>query len=123
MEKGTAGKEEIEQFLRIFKSCWNGKVVPRSDSRNDDTLAILGIVPKHRTEEVKKLRYDDYYRGPSPDHDGDSTKEWWEFGRWIDGYEIYIKIRVYKNKHGQYEAKCMSFHIADRTITYPFKKE
>lgn len=111
-------QEEIEQFLKIFKASWDGKVVPRLDYRNDDTLAILGITPKHRMEEVKRLRYIDYFRGPSPDHDGDPDKEWWEFGLRVKDHEIYIKIRI-----GNYGAKCMSFHTAEEKITYPFKEK
>lgn len=121
--KDIPSEEEIEQFLKMFKSYWDGNVVPRLNSKNDDTLTILGITPKHRIEEAKSLRVEDYFRGPSPDHDGDPTKEWWEFGRWIKGYEIYIKIRVYKRSDSRYAAKCMSFHIAEEKIIYPFKKK
>lgn len=118
-EKPT--QEEVEQFLKIFKACWDGRVVPRKDEKNDDTLTILGITPKHRMEEVKRLHYYDYFRGPTPDHDGDPSKEWWEFGLRVKGHEIYIKIRIYKKENGKYGAKCMSFHIAEEKITYPFK--
>ena len=118
-EKST--QEEVEQFLEIFKSYWDGKVIPRE--KNDDALAILGITPKHRIEEVKKLRYVDYFRGPSPDHDGEPDKEWWEFGLRVKGHEIYIKIRIYKRKSGSYGGKCMSFHIAEEEIIYPFKEK
>lgn len=116
-------QEEVEQFLKNFKASWDGKVVPRTDSKNDDALTILGITPKHRMEEVKRLRYVDYFRGPSPDHDGIPGKEWWEFGLRIKVYEIYIKIRIYKKGNGKYGAKCMSFHIAEEKITYPFKEK
>ena len=123
-DKGNLpSKEEIEQFLKIFKSCWDGSVVPRQDTRNEETLADLCITPRHRLKEVRNLCAEDYYRGPSPDHDGDPGKEWWEFGRSIEGYEIYIKIRIYKKSNNQYAGKCMSFHIADKEITYPYKKE
>lgn len=120
--KGKPSKEEIEEFLRIFKSCWDGRVIPRANPKNDETLAILGITPRHRMEEVKCLRYDDYYRGPSLDHDGKFNKKWWEFGRRIKKHEIYIKICIYKNNSGQYRGDCMSFHIADENIGYPFKE-
>jgi hypothetical protein len=120
--EGISNKADIEKFLEIFKSCWDGKVVPRLDGKNDETLTILGIGPKHRMEEVKKLCVGDYYRGPSPDHDGCATKEWWEFGRWIKKHEIYIKIRIYKKSNGKYDGKCMSFHIAEHGINYPYKK-
>jgi len=120
---GTATQAEVERFLNIFKSCWDGNVVPRTDTKNDDTLSILGITPRHRAEEIKRLRYENYFRGPSPDHDGNPDKHWWEFGRVIDGYEIYIKIRVYERKDGSFAAKCMSFHIAEWPISYPPRKE
>jgi len=122
-DKDKPNPEEIEQFLKIFKSCWDGNVVPRLDEKNDETLTILGITPKHRAEEIKKLRYTDYFNGPSPDHDGDPDKEWWEFGLRVKGHKIYIKIRIYKKEKGGYGAKCMSFHIAEEKITYPFKEK
>ncbi len=122
-DKGNLpSKEEIEQFLKIFKSYWDGKVIQRSDPQNDETLTILGITPKHRMEEVKCLHYEDYTTGPSPDYNDKFSKEWWVFGRWIKKYEIYIKICIYKNFRGQYGAECMSFHIAKEKMNYPFKE-
>lgn len=122
-DKAKPSPDEIEQFLKIFKSCWDGSVVPRLDERNDDALTILGITPKHRMEEVKRLHYTDYFRGPSPDHDGIAGKEWWEFGRRVKGHEIYIKISLLKKENGQYIGRCMSFHTAEEKITYPFKEK
>jgi len=122
-DKKKPSPEEIEQFLKMFKSCWDGKVVPRLDSKNDDTLTILGITPKHRIEEVKRLRYVDYFNGPSPDYDGSPDKEWWEFGLRVKGHEIYIKISISKKENGQYRFRCMSFHIAEEKIRYPFKEK
>lgn len=121
--EGKTTKEEIEKFLKIFKTHWDGSLIPRIDQKNDDALTILGITPKHRAEEIKKLRFEDYFNGPSPDHDGVKDKEWWKFGRYIDGYEIYIKIGIVKRDDGQYRARCMSFHIAENKISYPFKKK
>lgn len=115
-------KEEIEQFLKIFKFCWDGKVIPRAHPKNDETLTIIGITPKHRMEEIKCLRYEDYSEGPSPDYDSKYPKEWWIFGRMVKKYEIYIKICINKNPVGQYRAECMSFHIAEGKINYPFKE-
>ncbi|MBI5103134.1 MAG: type II toxin-antitoxin system MqsR family toxin [Nitrospirae bacterium] len=111
-------KEDIEHFLKNFKSCWDGSVIPRINSNNDDTLAILGITPKHRMEEIRSLKVEDYYKGPSPDYDGITNKEWWEFGKYVYGYEIYIKVAVYCNK-----GRCMSFHFPEHKITYPYKKK
>jgi len=120
--RGIPSQADIEGFLKIFKSCWDGSIVPRQDTSNDEALAILGIAPKHRMEEVKKLCFEDYYRGPSPDHDGNSSKEWWEFGRYVKGQEIYIKITVYTKTNGRKVGKCMSFHIPQKEMHYPHKK-
>jgi hypothetical protein len=120
-DRKKPSQEDIEQFLEIFKSRWDGNIIPRE--KNDDTLTILGITPKHRMEEVKKLRYVDYFGGPSPDHDGSPDKVWWEFGLRVKGHEIYIKSRIYKRDDGKYGAKCMSFHIAEEKIKYPFKEK
>lgn len=110
-------KAEVEAFLKLFKSCWDGSLVPRKDPRNDDALTILGILPKHRAEEIRRLAVENYFRGPSPDHDGNPSKEWWEFGLYVKRHEIYIKIAVHKKR-----GRCMSFHIADWEITYPYKE-
>ncbi len=123
VKKGSPTKEEVEEFLRIFKSCdWRGEIHQRKDTANDDTLAKLGFLPKHRAQECQELHYTDYCSGPDPDHDGDPTKLWWVFGRLIEGHEIYIKIRVYKDGNGRDRAKCMSFHEAKWAMVYPFKK-
>lgn len=123
VDKDIPSPEEIEQFLKIFKASWDGKIIIREDPRNDETLTILGIKPKHRAEEIKKLRDTDYFNGPTPDHDGEKGKEWWEFGMRVKGREIYIKIRIYKKENGTYGGKCMSFHFPDRKINYPYKKD
>lgn len=116
-----ATEEEIADFLRIFKSCWDGSVAERE--KNGETLTILGLGPKHRAEECKRLCVEDYSFGPCPDHDGDPTKEWWVFGRVIRKREVYIKIRIYQMRNGAYYGRCLSFHIAEDEMKYPYKKK
>lgn len=113
---------EIEEFLREFKRCWDGKVIDRVNEKNEDTLIVLGITPQHRAEEIRKLKYTDFYRGPSPDH-SNPGEECWEFGRKIGGEEVYIKIKIYATESGQQRGKCLSFHIAEKKITYPLRKK
>ncbi|MDA8242266.1 MAG: hypothetical protein M0Z67_18095 [Nitrospiraceae bacterium] len=120
--RGTPSKADIEEFLKIFKSCWDGSVVPRLDTSNDETLAILGITAKHRKEEVMRLCVEDYCEGPSPDYDGNSNKEWWIFGRYVKGYEIYIKIAVSTRNDGRHVGRCMSFHIPKWEMKYPHRQ-
>jgi hypothetical protein len=114
-------KAEIEQVLKDFKRHWDGRVLNRKSSDNEDTLTALQIMPQHRAEEIRKLKYSDYYRGPSPDFDY-PTHDVWEFGRRVKGQEVYIKLKVYL-ENGKKKAKCFSFHFPKHKITYPFKQK
>lgn len=116
-----AKKSEIEQFLKEFKQVWDGTVIDRINQKNDETLTILGITPNQRADEIRKLTYKDYFRGPAPDHSG-SSGNIWEFGKKIKKHEIYIKLKIYeicRKKRG----KCISFHIAERPINYPYQEK
>jgi hypothetical protein len=120
-------KAEIEQLLKEFKDCWDDRVLDRTTSSdNEDTMTALQITTKHRAEEIRKLKYSDYYRGPSPD-DIYPEHDIWEFGRRVKGNktsaEVYIKIKVYLDANGRKKGKCFSFHFPKWQITYPFKKK
>lgn len=94
-------------------------VIERLNTANDDTLTTLQITPYQRADEIRKLTYKNYFRGPSPDH-ADPSKTWWEFGTVVKGYEIYIKLQIYEIS-GKKRGKCLSFHIASWSIKYPFR--
>ena len=84
-----------------------------------DTMAHLGITIKQAKEEILGITYQDYYRGPIPDT-SPKEGEYWEFGKTIYGEQVFIKLKA-DSKHGG--AICFSFHIPDKTIEYPYKKE
>lgn len=66
---------------------------------------------------VKSLQVEDYVEGPVID-ELNRRSEMWVFGKDVKGHEVYIKITLgYEN--GQ--TICISFHIAEHTLTYPFK--
>jgi hypothetical protein len=44
----------------------------------------------------------------------------WEFGKQVNDEEVYIKITLGRTSSS---AICISFHIAERPIQYPFKEE
>jgi len=112
-------RADIEQFLKEFKAVWKGLVIPRPE--NDKTLLELGLTPYHRANEIRKLTYKIFFRGPTPEHSG-NQREWWEFGMIVKGKEIYIKLQTYKTKtENKKKGKCLSFHISDRPIKYPFQ--
>lgn len=123
MPKRKTTEEEISNFLEEFMSCEKLFVVDEREE-NKETLEILGITPKHRLEEIRCLKYTDYSQGPSPDHINPAHKVY-VFGKNVRGRkgkdEVYIKIKTFELS-GEKCGKCLSFHIAERPLNYPFKK-
>lgn len=44
--------------------------------------------------------------------------DYWEFGKKVNDKEVYIKINMGNTNN---PVICMSFHIAEHKISYPFK--
>jgi len=116
-----ATKTEVEQFLRQFKVKLNvfGILFLDNRSKNAQSLLDLGITQLERLEIVKSIEVSDYKEGPVMDtlnHFG----EMWVFGKDVKGQEVYIKISM-----GQPNSNtiCISFHIAESPIHYPFKDQ
>ena len=66
---------------------------------------------------VKNLQVQDYVEGPVIDLLNKRT-EMWVFGKDVKEREVYIKITLgYQN--GQ--TICISFHLAEHPMRYPFK--
>ncbi len=113
------GAEEVGRFLEQF----NAKVkvfgiLFRDDrAKNKEALLELEITPLQREVVVKSLQVQDYVEGPVID-ELNKTREMWVFGKDVKGREVYIKITLgYEN--GQ--TICISFHIAEYSLKYPFK--
>ena len=109
--------DKVKQFLLDFKqvATINGvDFVPRKG--NVLTLSYLGITKKNAEEILLGLSVADCCKGPLPDKD--KPGELWEFGKDIDGQEVYIKLKVVKELN---IAKCISFHIPKYPLMYPFK--
>lgn len=115
-----ATKAEVDIFLKELK----GKIkifdiVFRPRDKNTQSLLDLGISPNQRIDWINSLTSDNYYKGPSEDTHDSSKPNYYEFGISIAGQEVYIKISIgLDNKR----VDCMSFHVAERIITYPLKK-
>ena len=77
----------------------------------------LEISPNDRKKVLRELKLVNYAEGPLPDKLNSGT-DMWVFGKMVKGKEIYIKITM-----GTENAQtiCISFHIAEHKITYPFK--
>lgn len=107
----------VKQFLLDFKrAATMGGIflVPREGNRL--TLQFLGLTKKNVEEILLGLSVADYCNGPKPDKDRHG--ELWEFGKDIDGHEVYIKLKVVIDKT---LAKCISFHIAKYPMKFPYK--
>jgi hypothetical protein len=112
-------KWQVELFLGKFFQSWlpDCDVVPREE--NNKALLELDLTPKIRQEEIFSLTYQDFVKGPVEDRD--MPGDIWEFGRQVEGTEIYIKLKLFTTKSGKRFAKCISFHKAKWPSTYPFK--
>ena len=109
---------QMTLFLMLFKELSQNAFPFAERKRSLDTMAHLGITVEQAKEEILRLTYQDYYRGPIPDT-GYKGEEYWEFGKVICGEQVFIKLKA-DSKHGV--AICFSFHTPDETIEYPYKK-
>lgn len=84
--------------------------------KNIETLAALGLLPEDVFQILLELTPQNYYRGPSRDYDTDETDCIWEFGMTIEQRKIYIKLKLTDD-----HVKDISFHFAEKEMTFPFK--
>lgn len=119
---GTAEKFQVTLFLLSFKqaaSSGTTHFVFANRRINRDAMARLGLQVHQIKEIIFELESEDYFNGPSPDENLKDC-EVWEFGKIIDGVEVYIKLQV-RELDAKNVAICISFHEAEREIRYPFK--
>jgi len=107
-------------FLKEFKRLMSQRKyrIISCRPKNMNTLTILGITETQRDKHIENIIKDDYSFGPTPDHDRPGNI--WVFGKEINGYELYIKLKINTQTDGK-KALCISFHIAERPLDYPFK--
>jgi len=113
-------KIQVAVFLKEFKktATEGGGLYTINRKKNGETLIMLGFTKTNLKEELLNLSVTDYCNGPKKDKDRDGVI--WEFGKTINGHEIYIKLKVAEVDNGKI-AKCISFHLAEFTLSYPLK--
>ena len=113
-----ATKEEVQSFLNQMKEKIKvfGIIYRDDRGKNDQTLVDLEITPKYRDTVIINLEVQDYSEGPVIDT-LNQCGEMWVFGKDVKGQEVYIKITLGKES----SALCISFHIAEHPMNYPFK--
>lgn len=111
--------EEVKAFLENFNTKVQvfGILFRDDRGKNKEALQQLDITPLQREFIVRNLEVQDYVEGPLID-ELNKEREMWVFGKDVKGREVYIKITLgYQN--GQ--TICISFHIAEHPMNYPFK--
>lgn len=79
-------------------------------------LLDVELVPAARTNILENLEPEDYCEGPLEETIY-GTGNMWVFGKEISGNEIYIKVAM-----GNNSVICISFHLAEYPLNYPFKE-
>lgn len=112
-------KEQVEDFLKSLKEKIKVfDIIFRDDrGKNLQTLATLEITPTYRKEVVLSIEPEDYVEGPIVDT-LNKMGEMWVFGRNVKKQEVYIKIMPGRPNSSTI---CISFHIAEHPLNYPFK--
>ena len=116
-----ATRLEVQRFLRTFHAKLKVFDILFRDDRGKNQAALfdLDITPVYRVEIIKTLAVTDYSAGPIVSELGKNT-ELWVFGKDVKQREIYIKISLgFPNE----SVICISFHLAERPMEYPFKNE
>ena len=112
---------EVAIFLKEFKklaACSEVDIfVKRTEFGN--AFIDIGITLSDALNELLSLSIDNYCSGPEPDKDRPGSV--WEFGKNIEGKEVYIKLKIAEIAGKKY-AKCISFHKAKFPMCYPLKK-
>lgn len=115
-----ASAEQVQEFLNHLHGKMNVyQVFFRTRDKNKKGLEELEILPIEREKIIKSLTIDNYHSGPNEDTYDSSKPNYYEFGYISGGDEIYIKISAGKENK---PIDCMSFHIAERPLTYPLRR-
>ncbi|MFC1958458.1 hypothetical protein ACFLV6_00840 [Chloroflexota bacterium] len=108
---------QITLFLAQFKDYVQNQFIFSDRHSSIDTITNLGITIKQAKDAILGLTYGDYYRGPFP-HDSPRDGEYWEFGKSIQGEEVFIKLKTITEFR---IAICLSFHPPEVSLEYPHK--
>jgi hypothetical protein len=114
-------KEQVESFLREFKTKMSifGILYRDDREKNKKALEELEIVPSFRRIVIENLKAEDYLKGPVVD-ELNRLGEMWAFGKDVKGREVYIKIMIVGTTS---QTICISFHLAEYPLEYPFKNQ
>ncbi len=110
---------DVKRFLDDFKVKLKTWGIIYWDDRSKNTQALLDLEfrPVDRTNVIRSLKPEDFSDGPIDDVSYGGS-QLWVFGKVIKQKEVYIKITLGNMNN---KTICISFHIAEHSMTYPFK--
>ncbi len=111
---------EVERFLNEFQQKVKVFDIIFMDDREKNIQALrdLNITRAVRMEIVKTITVEDYSEGPIKNL-LNRLGDLWVFGKDVNGQEVYIKICYGLPNRSTI---CVSFHIAEHPMDYPYKK-
>jgi hypothetical protein len=112
IRKIEAFLRELRVKMRVFD------VAFRPRDKNLATLLELDLTPNQRLEILRALTVEDCFSGPNEDEHQPGRPDYFEFGLMVKGRVVYVKLSL--GLPGKM-VDCMSFHIAEFPIQYPFK--
>lgn len=120
----VAERWKIEAVLALVRRTrWECFRVTGSNDPGSKTRSFLKRIDYRDIDVyqvVRRLEVADYSSGPLPDDKG-RPRDVWVFGKYLEDYEVYIKLAVYL-ANGDVRAVCVSFHEAEWPLAYPYKK-
>lgn len=114
-------KHEAETFLKELRVKIKifGLLFLDNRGKNQQALFDLEITPAYREEVISSLKAEDYSQGPLEEK-MHGILPMWVFGKHVKKEEVYIKISLGATNNS---AVCISFHIAEHPMNYPFKNQ
>ncbi|MCD8387228.1 MAG: type II toxin-antitoxin system MqsR family toxin [Bacteroidales bacterium] len=110
--------KEVERFIIDLRNKMRFyDIVFLDRDKNRETIRILGIRVGERKEIVSTIEKKDYVETFEDSLDF-PRQALWVFGKAIQGKEVYIKITLGRPNSN---VICISFHIAERPLIYPYK--
>jgi hypothetical protein len=112
-------QQDVEKFLKELdvKTKVFGILLLDDRGKNQQTLHDLEISPAKRKEIISNLRSEDYSEGPLQEKMR-GILPMWVFGKEVKQKEVYIKISMGLENSS---AICISFHVAEHPMNYPYK--
>ena len=123
--EAIAEKWKIEAVLALVRATKPERFFAlgseRIDSKTHRFMRQVGYDRPSVFREVRSLRVGNYSQGPLPDDKG-RAHDVWVFGKYIARYQVYIKLAAFV-EGGEVRFLCVSFHEAERPLTFPYGLE